>query len=75
LNVVGSTNISTGFLGNAMMNKIMGVATINDDDDLHFLNVDKELEGLERREASKGMQRNHRFNLWLITVLAPEVTL
>jgi hypothetical protein len=56
LEIVNDTNIAIGFLGNATMNKIMGVATVNKDDDFLMLNIANELEGLWRREASEGMQ-------------------
>jgi hypothetical protein len=56
LKIVDNTDITIDFLGNVMMNKIMGVSTVNEDDDLPVLNVANELEGLGSREASKGMQ-------------------
>jgi hypothetical protein len=39
-------DITIDFLVNAMMNKIMGAFTFNEDDDLPVLNVANELEGL-----------------------------
>jgi hypothetical protein len=39
LKVVDCTDITISFLGIATMNKIMGVATVNEDDDLSMLNV------------------------------------
>jgi hypothetical protein len=38
------------------MNKIMGASTVNEDYDLHVVNVSNELEGLGTREANEGMQ-------------------
>jgi hypothetical protein len=39
-----------------MMNKIMGVATVNEDDDLLMLNLTIVLEGLGSKEASERIQ-------------------
>ena len=58
LKIINNTNIAIGFLGNAMMNKIVGVTTVNKDDDLHVLNVANDLERLGGREASEGIQGN-----------------
>jgi len=58
LKFVDCSDIAISFLGNAVMNKIMGVATVNEDDDLPMLNVTNYLEGLERREASESIQGN-----------------
>jgi hypothetical protein len=58
LKIVDDTNIAIDFMGNAMMNKIMGVSTVNKDDDLPMINVVNDIEGLGSREASKGMQQN-----------------
>jgi hypothetical protein len=66
LKIVDNMDIAINLLGNVMMNKIMGVSTINEDDGLHVLNVFNELEGLWSIEASKGMQRNQWFNFWWI---------
>jgi hypothetical protein len=49
------------FLGNAVMNKIMGASTINQNDDLHMLDVTDYLEGLRRREASEIIEGNYWF--------------
>jgi hypothetical protein len=46
LKIIDNMNITIGFLGNAMMNKIVGVTTVNKDDDLLVLNVANELEHL-----------------------------
>jgi hypothetical protein len=46
LKIIDNTNIAIGFLANATMNKIMGVSTVNKDDDLPVLNVANELEFL-----------------------------
>jgi hypothetical protein len=39
LEIIDSMDIAMGFLGDAAMNKIVGVATINQDDDLSVLDV------------------------------------
>ena len=39
LKIIDCTDISISFLGNAVMNKIMGVSTINKNDDLPMLDV------------------------------------
>jgi hypothetical protein len=39
LEIVDSMDVAMGFLGNAAMNKIMGAATINQNDDLSVLDV------------------------------------
>jgi hypothetical protein len=39
LEIVDSMDVAMGFLGNAMMNKIVGAATINQNDDLSVLDV------------------------------------
>jgi hypothetical protein len=39
LEIVDSMDVAMGFLGNAAMNKIVGVATINQNDDLSLLDV------------------------------------
>ena len=39
LEIIDSMNIAMGFLGDATMNKIVGPATINQDDDLSVLDV------------------------------------
>jgi hypothetical protein len=67
LKIIENMNIAIGFLGNAMMNKIMRSTTINKDYDLPMLNIANELEGLWRREASEGMQGNEWVNFrWVI---------
>jgi hypothetical protein len=64
LKVVYSSDIVISFLGNASINKIMGVSIVNEDDDLPMLNVTNELEGLGSIESSESIQGNDRFNLW-----------
>ena len=39
LEIVDSMDVGMGFLGNAAMNKIVGVATINQNDDLSVLDA------------------------------------
>jgi hypothetical protein len=39
LEIVDSMDVEMSFLGNATMNKIMGVSTINQNDDLPMLDV------------------------------------
>jgi hypothetical protein len=46
-------DITMSFLGNAEMNKIMGVATINQNDDLPMLDVTNYIKGLGSRETSE----------------------
>jgi hypothetical protein len=53
LKFVDCTDIEIIFLGNVMMNKIMGDSTINEDDDHSMLNVANYLEGLGSREANQ----------------------
>ena len=53
LKMIDCTDITTSFLGNAMMNKIMGASTINKNDELSMLDVTNYLEGLGSREATK----------------------
>jgi hypothetical protein len=70
LKIIDSTNITIGFLGNAMMNKIVGATIVNKDDDLPILNIANELEGLWSREVSEGMQGNEWFNFrWVSGIL------
>jgi hypothetical protein len=47
--------IEIDFLGNAAMNKIMGVSNVNEDYEYHMLNVGNYLPGLGSREAREGM--------------------
>jgi hypothetical protein len=39
LEIIDSMDVAMGFLGDAAMNKIVGAATINQDDDLSVLDV------------------------------------
>jgi hypothetical protein len=39
LKIIDCMDIATDFLGHAVMKKIMGVATVNEDDDFPMLNV------------------------------------
>jgi hypothetical protein len=39
LEIIDNMDIAMGFLGDAAMNKIVGAATINQDDDLSVLEV------------------------------------
>jgi hypothetical protein len=39
LKIIDNTNITISFLGDAVMNKIMGASTVNKDDELPMLNV------------------------------------
>ena len=43
LEIINGMDVAMSFLGNAMMNKIMGVATINQNDDLLMLDVTNNL--------------------------------
>ena len=49
------------FLGNVAMNKIMGAATINQNDDLPMLDVIDYLEGFGSGEANESIEGNDRF--------------
>jgi hypothetical protein len=70
LKIIDNTNIAIDFLGNAMMNKIVGVTTVNKDDDLPMLNIDNELEGLWRREVNEGIQGSEWVNFrWVSGLL------
>jgi hypothetical protein len=63
-------NIAIGFLGNVMMNKIVGATIVNKDDDLPILNIANDIEGLWSREASEGIQGNEWFNFkWVSEIL------
>jgi hypothetical protein len=55
LKIIDRMNIAIFFLGNAMMNKILGATTINKDDYILVLNVSNDLEHLGVREVSEGM--------------------
>jgi hypothetical protein len=39
LKIVDTTNIAIDFLGNVVVNKIMGVSSVNKDDDFPMLNL------------------------------------
>jgi hypothetical protein len=70
LKIIDSTNIAIDFLGNVMMNKIVGSTNVNKDDDLPMLNLANELECLGCREASEGMQVNKWVNFrWVSRLL------
>jgi hypothetical protein len=62
LKVVDYSDIIISFLGDVAMNKIMGVSTVNEDDDLLMLNVTNYLEGLGSRESIESIQGNDWFN-------------
>jgi hypothetical protein len=62
LKIIHCLDIAISFLGNAVMNKIMGASTINKDGDFPMLNVTNYLEGLGSREASERIQGNDWFN-------------
>jgi hypothetical protein len=54
LEIIDCTDIAISFIGNAAMNKIMGVSIINKNDDLPMLDVANYFEGLgsiESRES------------------------
>jgi hypothetical protein len=55
LKIVDYTDITIDFLGNAVMNKIMGVAIVKEDYEFPMLNVANYLEGLGRKEAREGV--------------------
>jgi hypothetical protein len=62
LKIIDNTDIAISFLGNVMMNKIMGASTINKNDDFSMLNVTNYLEVLGSKEASESIQGNDQFN-------------
>jgi hypothetical protein len=53
--IIDCTDIAISFLGNEVMNKIMGASTINKNDDLPMLDVANYLGGLGRREANESI--------------------
>jgi hypothetical protein len=61
LEIIDCMDITMSFLGNAAMNKIMGAATINQNDDLRMLDVTNYLEGYRSRETSENIEGNDRF--------------
>ena len=56
LEIIDDMDVAMSFLGNAVMNKIMSVATINQNDDLTMLDVTDYLEGLGSGESSESIQ-------------------
>ena len=58
LKIIDNTDIAISFLGNVMMNKIMGASTINKNDDLPILDVANYFEGLGSREAHERIYGN-----------------
>jgi hypothetical protein len=61
LEIIDDMDVAMSFLGNAVMNKIMGASTINQNDELPMLDVTDYLEGLGSREASESIEGNDRF--------------
>jgi hypothetical protein len=61
LEIIDGMDVAMSFLGNATMNKIMGAATINQNDDLPMLDVTDYLEGLGSGEASESIEGNDWF--------------
>jgi hypothetical protein len=61
LEIIDDMDIAMSLLGNVAMNKIMGTATINQNDDLPMLDVTDYLEGLGSREASESIEGNDWF--------------
>jgi hypothetical protein len=61
LEIIDGMDVEMIFLGNAAMNKIIGVATINQNDDLLMLDVTDYLEGLGSRESSESIEGNDWF--------------
>jgi hypothetical protein len=64
LKFVDFSDIAISFLENVVMNKIMGVATVNEDDELPMLNVTNDVHGLGSRESSEKIHGNSWFNFW-----------
>jgi hypothetical protein len=58
LEIIDDMDVAMTFLRNAVMNKIMGAATINQNDDLPMLDVTDYLEGLGSGEASESIEGN-----------------
>ena len=56
LEIIDGMDVAMSFLGNVAMNKIMGVFTINQNDDLPILDVTNNLEVLRSREGSEGIK-------------------
>jgi hypothetical protein len=56
LEIIDGMDVAMSFLGNASMNKIMGVATINQNYDLPILDVTDYLEGLGSGEDSESIE-------------------
>jgi hypothetical protein len=54
-------DVAMSFLGNAVKNKIMGDATVNQNDDLLMLGVTDYLECLRSIESSQSIEGNDRF--------------
>ena len=54
--IVEDKYVTIDFLGNAAMNKIMGVVTFKKDDEFPMLNVANYIEGLGSRESSERIQ-------------------
>jgi hypothetical protein len=61
LEIIDMMDVAMNFLGNVAMNKIMGVSTINQNDDLPILDVTNNLEGLRSRESSESIEGNDQF--------------
>jgi hypothetical protein len=61
LKIIDGTDMEISFLGNAMMNKIIGASTVNKDDDLLMFNVTNYVKSLGSRDPSEIIQGNDRF--------------
>jgi hypothetical protein len=61
LEIVDNMDVAMSFLGNAVMNKIMGASTINQNDDLSMLDLTDQLEGLGSGESSESIEANAGF--------------
>jgi hypothetical protein len=61
LEIIDGMDIAMSFLGNVMMNKIVGASTISQNDDLPMLDVTDELEGLWRGEDNERIEGNDQF--------------
>jgi hypothetical protein len=61
LEIIDDMDVAMSFLGNAAMNKIMGVATINQNDDLLMLDVIDYVEDFGSGESHESIEGNDWF--------------
>jgi hypothetical protein len=68
LGIIDSMDVAMGFLDDGAMNKIVGAATINQDDDLSVLDVTDYLEGLGGRETGESIEGDDWFHFGRVGV-------